>query len=475
MMDGIPDFQTIRTRTKQKIAATQRIHRERQRLQTLKIEASVASLCKLVDANTLRLLLASNQPNTQQDEQSLIHAIRHISTARTIHHILIDGNCWSSVPVSAGSIDWSRILDAIICSFGGTIKSIRLTNLPFEKVICVPDQDKLRHSFEPTLMYFESRLLAPILQLLHDNVCENVVNFSLKWAEAIVQSSCFINAHSRISIENVLKFNCTLRSLSIVSCNGGDVLAQRIASALSRSNNTLQELDLSDNGIAEEGCTALHNMLALGLCGLSLLRLDRNLIGDEGTCILAQSLPTCAAHFNTLSLNGCGVGNKGGQVLEHFCRLSAGKKNRWRPKAPSTGLKTLILANNPKLNEDTRSLLRSLLSIKGTAFRTLDLFVAEEIESIGSRDGGGHGNSGGEKSSYNQVSFNKKIMNDTQYGEDANDFREKEDAPISHRYDMATSSESGTFYGMYDEEEAKKIKQRGVKKFPLYSLSKRNY
>ena len=245
-------------------------------------------------------------------------------------------------------------------------------------------------------------------------------------------------------------------------CDGA--LAQLIASALGRSNNTLQYLDVSGNGITAQGCQALGDMLSLGLCGVSELRMDRNLIGDVGTCCIAQSLTTCAPHFKTLSLDGCDIGNAGGQALAHFARRASGKKSRWRPKSPVCGLHDLNVANNPKMNEETRTQLRLLLSIEGTAFKRLDLFVAEATEEMeemedGAEGGGREQRDGRTKSESNEGETTPRHTVGEMNGGVFDD----------------TSSGRGTLYGLYEQDEGDLIQQREKKTFPLYSLSKLNY
>ena len=439
----------------------------------------------------IRLDTSSPFPGAQQDEESLIQAIRRVSAQKHIDTVLLDGNAWSNVPIAAGVIDWSRVVDSIVDCFQSSLQTLKLSNLPHERVIEQP-KDALHQyqgetAHEPTMMYFESRLILPILEILRETVCPHLNHFSLLWSSSIVHSAAF--RFGRASLSSVLKFNYTLRSLSIVSCDGGDDLAELVSSALGRANNSLQSLDLTDNGITETGAEAISNMLSLGLAGLRELRLDRNpRISNQGTFYIARSLPTAAVHFKMLSMDGCGVGNEGGMALSKFVRLSSGKKNRWRPKAPVGGLVELHLPRNRDMNEETRSSLRLLLSMEGTAFQVLDLFV-EEWEG-GGKEGGGKEEEGRvEERKEKKVEREKEAMEMEKEMEaerirpssaDKGRTREERQQEEEEAERTTTSSVRGTYFGLYEDgsleqERAANSKRRPNKKFPLYSMSKLNY
>ena len=402
-------------------------------------------------------------------------------------------------------IDWSRVVDSIVDCFQSSLQTLKLSNLPHERIV-IDDNEGVGSSkgglpkdalhqyqgetaHEPTMMYFESRLILPILEILRETVCPHLNHFSLRWSSSIVHSASF--RIGRASLSSVLKFNYTLRSLSIISCDGGDDLAELVSSALGRANNSLQLLDLTDNGITEIGAEAISNMLSLGLAGLRELRLDRNpRIGNDGTFFIARSLPTAAVHFKILSMDGCGVGNEGGMALSKFVRLSSGKKNRWRPKAPVGGLVELHLPRNRDMNEETRSSLRLLLSMEGTAFQVLDLFVEEWEEGVEEEEEGKEGEGNRVEKKEKKVEREEEAMEKEMEKEmeaerirpssaDKGRTREERQQEEEEAERTTTSSVRGTYFGLYEggslEQERATNRKRRPKKFPLYSMSKLNY
>ena len=465
-------------RTQHRINAIKSKQAARHQLLEKATASVVTSLLSFTNNSTIRISLDNPNPiGTHQDEEAIIHACRQIAfeLERDINSIILDGNAWSNVPVAAGVIDWCRIIDCFVDCFPN-ITTLTLSNLPHEKVITMQnDQHRIQEyegekCREPTNMYFESRLVAPLLQLLRESVLEHCSTFILRWSPSVVASACF--SQGRASLPSVLKFNYTLRTLAIVACDGGNQLAELVASALMRANNTLQTLDLTGNNITN--VDSISAMLSLGLSGLRSLRMDRNAIGNHGAFVLARSLPTSAVHFKMLSLDGCDIGDDGGMALAKFIRLSSGKKNRWRPKAPPGGLAELYLARNSQIGEKTRGVLRELLSMKETAFKTLDLFV-DEIETGGENDGREDREDGEDGEDEDEQEGSKSATstprtNKTGHGRTLLE-RDEEDRHVE------TSSDKGTYFGTWSEDEGQRLQNQNQNrsKFPLYSLSKLNY
>lgn len=80
---------------------------------------------------------SSPHPATQSDEQSLIEAVRAISREQQqppITAVSFDGNAWSNVPVASGTIDWLRVLDAVQDALGSQLALIELRHIPLEKI-----------------------------------------------------------------------------------------------------------------------------------------------------------------------------------------------------------------------------------------------------------------------------------------------------------------------------------------------------
>jgi len=83
---------------------------------------------------------------------------------------------------------------------------------------------------------------------------------------------------------------CTgLRKILLHMSNIDDELLQRVIDAIG-GNHKLEMLDLSSNNIGSEGCRALARLLQDPDSSLRVLALDRNVIDDTGSFVLANAL-----------------------------------------------------------------------------------------------------------------------------------------------------------------------------------------
>ena len=421
--------------------------------------AAVASLLHLASPGELRVSLDNTpHPNAHVDENAIIAALRVVGAARgtggtggaggaggaavqPITSVLFDGNAWSNVPVAAGTIDWLRVLDAVADCFGDSLRTIELRHLPDEKVCGgagerppspraprrgvgggrpdnrnhIPSAHNAPHAAaatarERTGSFLEARLVLPLLEMLRESVLPNLQTVRFRWAAGV--TACPSLQSGRFSLANVLKFNYTIRELSITSCvstfemvaapaaaaaeqpqqreSDGDGMCRAIASALKRSNNTLQRLDLSHNGITAQGVAHLTEAISLGLCGLRELRLNRNpQIGDQGMFLLARCLPKAPHHLHSLALASCDIGDKGAEALAVALKLTEGRKNRWRPRGKPGGLQSVLLADSRRIGQRMREALSRLVGKPGSALEMVDLFLHEVT--VGGGGGGGSG------------------------------------------------------------------------------------
>jgi Ran GTPase-activating protein (RanGAP) involved in mRNA processing and transport len=96
---------------------------------------------------------------------------------------------------------------------------------------------------------------------------------------------------------------------------------QRLAAGLS-TNMLLVELDLSRNGIDDEGATAIAEGLQDGgRCGLTHLVLSENLIGEEGATALAQLVRDVHMPLHTLKLGQNAIGDAGVKALAEALKV----------------------------------------------------------------------------------------------------------------------------------------------------------
>ncbi|XP_061133346.1 NACHT, LRR and PYD domains-containing protein 3-like isoform X3 [Syngnathus typhle] len=111
------------------------------------------------------------------------------------------------------------------------------------------------------------------------------------------------------------KPQCTLQVLRLYRCKLSKKSCEPLASVLS-SSRTLSHLDLSANGLGDDGLEALAAGLAKPQCTLQVLGLVRCKIGTRGCVSLAKALRSNPSHLQQLTLTSNDPGEVGKRALE---------------------------------------------------------------------------------------------------------------------------------------------------------------
>ncbi|XP_066537048.1 NACHT, LRR and PYD domains-containing protein 3-like isoform X2 [Hoplias malabaricus] len=118
---------------------------------------------------------------------------------------------------------------------------------------------------------------------------------------------------------------CKLETLRLALCGLRDKSCKSLGSAL-QSENSLKELDLSNNDLQDSGVELLSAALKSSLCKLETLRLSGCMITDEGCSSLASALKSNPSHLRKLDLSYNNPGESGVKLLsdllqEPYCAL----------------------------------------------------------------------------------------------------------------------------------------------------------
>ena len=173
--------------------------------------------------------------------------------------------------------------------------------------------------------------------------------------------------------------NYNLTTIIIIECVWGDEGARLFALALgSSTNKSLQNLDLQNNNIVEEGmvdiitalsmyphlqqlyfegnhlrnngCVALATLLRCSATELEYLNISRNEIGDEGIEALVPALANCS-HLERLFLsNNPSITTRGWQSLATIL------------EAPNSNLKELFIARNNNVDDEVAAAFANALA-----------------------------------------------------------------------------------------------------------------
>ncbi|XP_063052763.1 NACHT, LRR and PYD domains-containing protein 12-like [Engraulis encrasicolus] len=108
---------------------------------------------------------------------------------------------------------------------------------------------------------------------------------------------------------------CKLAKLRINRCHLSKASCGRLASALQASHSNLQELDMSDNVLQDEGVELLCEGLKAPQCKLAKLRLSLCLISEKGCTYLAAALTSNPSHLKELDLSYNHPGESGLKIL----------------------------------------------------------------------------------------------------------------------------------------------------------------
>ncbi|XP_061133479.1 NACHT, LRR and PYD domains-containing protein 12-like isoform X1 [Syngnathus typhle] len=111
------------------------------------------------------------------------------------------------------------------------------------------------------------------------------------------------------------KPQCTLQVLWLYRCQLSKKSCEALASVLS-SSRTLRHLDLNGNDLSDDGLEALAAGLAKPQCTLQVLWLERCNIGTRGCVSLAKALQSNPSHLQQLNLGDNDIGEEGKRALE---------------------------------------------------------------------------------------------------------------------------------------------------------------
>uniref|UniRef100_A0A8C2EXG6 NACHT, LRR and PYD domains-containing protein 12-like n=1 Tax=Cyprinus carpio TaxID=7962 RepID=A0A8C2EXG6_CYPCA len=96
---------------------------------------------------------------------------------------------------------------------------------------------------------------------------------------------------------------CQLEILRLSICNFTDQCCESLASALQSSNSRLKELDLSNNDLKDSGVKLIADALKSPNCKLEKLRLSGCMVTKEGCSHLASALSLKSSHLRELDLS----------------------------------------------------------------------------------------------------------------------------------------------------------------------------
>ncbi|XP_060904180.1 NACHT, LRR and PYD domains-containing protein 14-like [Labrus mixtus] len=115
-------------------------------------------------------------------------------------------------------------------------------------------------------------------------------------------------------VEGLSDPNCKLKQLRLHGCGLSSQACKHLTKALKESQK-LKELDLSMNGIGNEGVQHLANGLRAPGCHLETLRLSQCNIEHTGCVYLASALQKNPDHLNWLDLSINAIGDRGANEL----------------------------------------------------------------------------------------------------------------------------------------------------------------
>ena len=126
------------------------------------------------------------------------------------------------------------------------------------------------------------------------------------WQLPEQKPGCVIGEDGMEALSSALSINTTLKCLNINGNNFGDKGASHLAKAL--GHTSLQEIDISNCGIGEEGMVALSSALSTNTT-LECLLVHGNSFGDKGVSHLAVALGHTS--LQEIDISDCGIGEEG--------------------------------------------------------------------------------------------------------------------------------------------------------------------
>ena len=171
-----------------------------------------------------------------------------------------------------------------------------------------------------------------------------------------------IGVTGALALATLVKSSTSLSALYLGMNDIGNIGAEALARGLRFSS--LHVVDLSDNGLDEEGAAAIADMLKTNTC-MQELNLSFNSIGNEGATTIANVL-TLNSSLRCLALRRNGIGNKGAFAF-------ASKLPQMR------GLKELIMIKNSINHDGAEALLQGLRSNMELEYLHVEDKVSEPI------------------------------------------------------------------------------------------------
>ncbi|KAI4880674.1 hypothetical protein NFI96_004119 [Prochilodus magdalenae] len=120
--------------------------------------------------------------------------------------------------------------------------------------------------------------------------------------------------------------HCKLEILRLALCDLGIKTCENLGSVLQKENSTLKELDLSDNDLQDLGVVLLAVALKSSHCKLEILRLSGCMVTEEGCNSLGLALNSSHSHLKDLDLTYNHSGDSGVERLstrlqDQHCKL----------------------------------------------------------------------------------------------------------------------------------------------------------
>jgi len=157
-----------------------------------------------------------------------------------------------------------------------------------------------------------------------------------------------------------------LKSIKLYDCNITDSKLLPIVEAI-RGHSSLEHIYFNDNIITNTGCEALATLLSHPNCNLQEIQISNNFIGNEGAIILARSL-TNNRHLRELDICNAAINSS---VEDVFCKVLCNTTSIGSTYMSNHTLFRLRLYTSdddvPMLGQNVASLIR--LNTKGSKIR----------------------------------------------------------------------------------------------------------
>ncbi|XP_057678107.1 NACHT, LRR and PYD domains-containing protein 12-like [Corythoichthys intestinalis] len=259
------------------------------------------------NSDTVKLIKERIKQNTPEKNINLFYCLNELkddSLLEQIQQYLRSGHVsWNKMPTEM----WSALAFFLMCD-KETINSFNLRKysasaLGLEMLLSVVKASQKSLLFGCKLDKNSCPLLASVLSspsnlkhldLKNNNLSDEGVEFLSK---GLASPHCILNV---LSLEY-----CRITARGCIS----------LAKALKFNPYYLQELNLRDNDLLDEGVQILSKGLASPGCILKVLRLSRCKITEQGCVSLAETLKLNPSHLQELHLTGNYLSDKGVEIL----------------------------------------------------------------------------------------------------------------------------------------------------------------